>query len=94
MSQQLSRRGGRSQARSLQRSFQRKKGKRTQIGGHVMTDSAISRSQLRVCPACLREDIGPTLDGSTAFRIYNRLFWALQAAHCCPKHHLVAGWTA
>ena len=72
-----------------QRSFQRREGERTQIGGYVMADGAMSRGQLRVCPACLRDDIGTTLDGATAFRIYGRLFWALQSARCCPKHHLL-----
>jgi hypothetical protein len=59
------------------------------IAGKLLSDKHLLRRQFRVCPACLREDIGPELTRETALRAYARILWSLTPVHSCPIHHLL-----
>ena len=59
------------------------------IAGQQVADKHLLRRQFRVCPACLRADIGPELSRQTATCAYARTAWSLTAVHSCPIHHLL-----
>lgn len=59
------------------------------IAGELLSDKHLLRRQFRVCPACLRADIGPELTRETALRAYARILWSLTPVHSCPIHHLL-----
>lgn len=59
------------------------------IAGQQVADKHLLRRQFRVCPACLRTDIGPELTRTTVPRAYARIAWSLTSAHSCPIHHLL-----
>lgn len=59
------------------------------IADELLSDKHLLRRQFRVCPACLREDIGPELTRETALRAYARILWSLTPVHSCPIHLLL-----
>lgn len=59
------------------------------IAGELLSDKHLLRRQFRVCPACLRADIGPELTREKALRAYARNLWSLTPVHSCPIHHLL-----
>ena len=60
-----------------------------EIAGQKFGDNHLMRRQFRVCPACLRKDIGPALSRDTVPRAYARIAWSLTTVHCCPVHRLL-----
>lgn len=59
------------------------------IAAQTIGDRYLLRRQFRVCPACLRNDIGTELTSGTVFRAYARISWSLTTIQCCPVHHLL-----
>lgn len=59
------------------------------IAGQQVADKHLLRRQFRVCPACMRADIGPELTRETAPRAYARIAWSLTPVHSCPIHQLL-----
>lgn len=74
---------------ALHSSFRKVGEERYTISGQVFADRHLIRSLYRVCPACIRQDIGPELTSKTFTRPYARIVWAVAAAHCCPVHRLL-----
>lgn len=62
------------------------------LSGEKLHDPRILRGQFRVCPACIRNDLGDHVDTASLTRIYARKVRALKPARICPQHglHLVA----
>lgn len=57
---------------------------RFRIGGDVVPNKTLLRSRLRVCPACILEDVA--VGGLR--RAYRRMHWNLQAIRTCETHGL------
>ena len=55
---------------------------RFRIGNDVVPNKTLLRSRLRVCPACILEDLAA---GGTE-RVYRRMHWNLQAIRTCVRH--------
>ncbi|AVW91380.1 TniQ family protein [Celeribacter baekdonensis] len=74
--------------RAMHQTFQRENGQDVLLGGQVFQDQRLLRGQFRVCPACLREDIGAELTEKTALNAYARMAWSIGNFRVCPTHHL------
>ncbi len=59
------------------------------FSGQPVAGQHLLRGQFRICPACLRQDIGSDLNSSTAFQAYARVVWSLIGVKCCPEHGLL-----
>ncbi|WOI56703.1 TniQ family protein [Palleronia sp. LCG004] len=55
---------------------------RFRIGGDVVPNKTLLRSRLRVCPACILEDLA----SGGLRRAYRRMHWNLQAIRTCERH--------
>ncbi|WP_074914405.1 TniQ family protein [Celeribacter halophilus] len=74
--------------RAMRQTFQRRVGQSVQLGDHLFQDQRLLRGQFRVCPACLRNDIGSDLTDITALNAYARMTWSISCFRVCPQHQL------
>ncbi|WP_332938949.1 TniQ family protein [Celeribacter halophilus] len=74
--------------RAMHQTFHRGAGQSVQLGDHLFQDQRLLRGQFRVCPACLRNDIGSDLTDKTALNAYARMTWSISCFRVCPKHQL------
>ncbi|MFG6498328.1 TniQ family protein [Sulfitobacter sp. 1A15106] len=74
--------------RAMRQTFQKGAGKDVLFGGHLFQDQRLRRGQFRVCPGCLRDDIGAELTENTALNAYARMAWSVNSFRVCPQHHL------
>lgn len=58
-------------------------GKTIETCGGVFTREFIDTDRCRICPACVRNDIGPKY---SFHRTYGRAEWMLRFVHTCPDH--------
>lgn len=59
------------------------------LAGQVLRHQRVWRSKFKICPACLRGDIGDEVSSSSVLNSYARLSWALVAVRSCPIHRLL-----
>ncbi|WP_159075229.1 TniQ family protein [Celeribacter baekdonensis] len=71
--------------------FSKKNGQDVRLGGQVFLHQRRLRGQFRVCPTCIREDIGADLTEKTALNAYARLAWSIGNFRVCPTHSLFLG---
>lgn len=69
-------------------SFRRIDAQNTKLLNMTLREKRLLRGKLRVCPACLRSDIGPELTETTAFNAYARMAWSIAPFKVCPIHRL------
>lgn len=75
--------------RLLGEAFTRMEGARRQFQhrGQVFLQSSLVRNRVRMCPACMAEDI-ERLDCRLAARPYRRSMWLVRGVRTCAKHSL------
>ncbi|OSP54296.1 TniQ family protein [Pseudoruegeria sp. SK021] len=76
-------------ARAKWQTFSRDDGQNVRLAGVVLHDKRLLRSQFRVCPACLRADIGTVLSPKSALNAYPRMAWSIRPVVQCPQHNLL-----
>lgn len=59
------------------------------LAGQTLERARVLRGSFRVCPGCLREDIGDVLNSRTAMNAFARIVWSLKSARVCPHHELL-----
>lgn len=75
-------------AQALARSFRRVDAPTSELLNLTFRERSLLRGQFRVCPACLRADIGPDLSEETALRAYARTVWSIMPVRVCPIHQM------
>ena len=73
---------------ALTRSFRRVDAQRSELMKLSLGERWLIRGQYRVCPACLRADIGPDLSERAALNAYARMAWSIATVRVCPVHRM------
>ena len=73
---------------ALARSFRRVDAQRSELMKLSLGERWLIRGQYRVCPACLRTDIGPDLSERAALNAYARMAWSIATVRVCPEHRM------
>ncbi|MBQ1204193.1 MAG: TniQ family protein [Loktanella sp.] len=73
---------------ALRQTFQRGSNQDVVLCDMNLKEKWVLRGKFRVCPACIRADIGPALNADTVWRAYAWLSSALVPVRVCPVHRL------
>ncbi|MCC5960294.1 MAG: TniQ family protein [Rhodobacteraceae bacterium] len=70
------------------RSFRRVDAQASEFMKLTLRERWLLRARFRICPACLRADIGPDLSQRAALNAYARTAWSFAMVRVCPTHQM------